>query len=126
MVANRNATGMAQRFRDLAGLKLILLQELDGMKAARNQLLQPLDKLTRDCQQPSEALILQVSFQKRPAQTMRACPAGLQVMTCSCSAQACDGDLPCCVILSTKAMNVHASALDCVHRLAAVVDAEET
>ena len=61
---------MAQRFRDLAGLKLILLQELDGMKTARRQLLQPLDRLTRDCQQPSEALILQVRFQKWPAQTM--------------------------------------------------------
>ena len=61
MVANRNATGMAQRFRDLAGLKLILLQELDGMKAARAQLLQPLRQLTADCQQPREALILQAS-----------------------------------------------------------------
>ena len=59
MVANRNATGMAQRFRDLAGLKLILLQELDGMRTARAQLLQPLQKLTADCEQPSEALILQ-------------------------------------------------------------------
>ena len=35
VVANRNATGMAQRFRDLNGLQLLLLNEMDRCCAAR-------------------------------------------------------------------------------------------
>ena len=61
VVANRNATGLAARFRDLNGLQLLLLNEVDSMAAGRAQTLGQLQRLTADCDQPSDAFIMQAS-----------------------------------------------------------------
>ena len=56
----QNATGLARRFSSLAGLKLILVQEMEAMQAARGGALQPLDELVAACSPPSDQLIQQV------------------------------------------------------------------
>ena len=57
--ANKNATGMAQRFRDLHGLQLLLLREVDSIAAGRRQTFAQLQHLTADSQQPTDDFILQ-------------------------------------------------------------------
>ena len=61
VVANRNATGLAARFRDLAGLQLLLLNEVDSMAAGRAKTLPRLQRLTADCDKPTDDFILQVN-----------------------------------------------------------------
>lgn len=56
----QNATGLARRFNSLAGLKLILVQELEAIQGARTGALQPLDELASACAQLSDQLVQQV------------------------------------------------------------------
>ncbi|KAK9793457.1 hypothetical protein WJX73_010752 [Symbiochloris irregularis] len=57
--SGQNATGLARRFSTLAGLKLLLVQELEAMLAARSSALEPLDSLAAACLPPSDDLVLQ-------------------------------------------------------------------
>ena len=62
----QNATGLARRFTSLAGLKLLLVQELEAMQAARARALQPLNDLVTACTNPSEQVVQQVGVAAPP------------------------------------------------------------
>ena len=56
----KNATSLARRFRSLAGLKLLLSDELRALEAARRKALSMLDEITEACNHRPQTLVEQV------------------------------------------------------------------
>jgi hypothetical protein len=56
----KNAASLARRFRSLAGLKLLLSDELRAMEAACRKALSMLDEITEACNHRPQTLVEQV------------------------------------------------------------------
>lgn len=58
--AERNATGLARRFSSLAGLKLLLADELRASALARTRAMAALEELSQACRHRPDTLVEQV------------------------------------------------------------------
>ena len=56
----KNATSLARRFRSLAGLKLLLSDELRALETALRKALSMLDEITEACNHRPQTLVEQV------------------------------------------------------------------
>ena len=56
----KNATSLARRFRNLAGLKLLLADELAALEAAKRKAVSALDELSEACTHRPQTLVEQV------------------------------------------------------------------
>ena len=55
----KNATSLARRFRNLAGLKLLLSDELAALEAAKQKAVSALDELSEACTHRPQTLVEQ-------------------------------------------------------------------
>ncbi len=62
--AERNATGLARRFSSLAGLKLLLADELRASALARMRAMVAFEELSLACRHRPDTLVEQVPFQQ--------------------------------------------------------------
>ena len=62
----KNATSLARRFRNLAGLKLLLLDEMRALELAKRKAMSVLDEISEACSHRPQTLVEQAST-LRPA-----------------------------------------------------------
>ena len=58
----KNATSLARRFRNLAGLKLLLLDEMRALELAKRKAMSVLDELSEACSHRPQTLVEQASI----------------------------------------------------------------
>lgn len=60
-MSNQNATSLARRFQDLAGLRFVLARELGGLSDAQSAALAEVAALRADCERPAQDFIEQAA-----------------------------------------------------------------